>query len=96
MSQTLHSSKCNVLLSIYAVIFNWHFRQDSDGLLIGITTSSPDVSTRQDIYQAALEAVAFQNRDVLEAMQSDSKIELTTLLTDGGMVNPIKVFVGLS
>ena len=53
--------------------------------MLGITTSNPDASNSQNIYQAALEAVAFQNRDVLEAMQIESEMKLTTLLADGGM-----------
>ena len=63
------------------------FRQASNGLLIGITTGRPNISTKQHICQAALEAVAFQNRDILEAMQKDSKIRLSTLLADGGALN---------
>ena len=47
-------------------------------------TCPPDTSNRQAIYQAAIEAVAFQNREVLEAMEKDSKIKLTTILSDGG------------
>jgi glycerol kinase len=36
--------------------------------------------------RAALEAVAYQTRDLLEAMIKDSKISLDTLRVDGGMV----------
>ena len=61
-----------------------HWRNSSDGLIVGLTTCSPGSSNAEDIYQAALQAVAFQNRDVLEAMERDSKIKLTTILTDGG------------
>jgi len=39
------------------------------------------------IARAALEATAFQTRDVLEAMEKDSGINLDVLRTDGGMVN---------
>ena len=53
-------------------------------MMVGLKTCSPDTSNGQNIYQAALEAVAFQNRDVLEAMERDSKIKLTTILADGG------------
>ncbi len=38
------------------------------------------------IVRAALEAVAYQTRDLLEAMISDSQISLDTLRVDGGMV----------
>jgi glycerol kinase len=38
------------------------------------------------IARAALEATAFQTREVLDAMQSDSGVELSQLKVDGGMV----------
>lgn len=37
------------------------------------------------IVRAALEAVCFQTRDILEAMNRDCGIPLTKLLVDGGM-----------
>jgi len=37
------------------------------------------------IIRAALEAVCFQTRDILEAMVKDSGTNLTTLQVDGGM-----------
>lgn len=37
------------------------------------------------IIRAALEAVCFQTRDILEAMVKDSGTKLTTLQVDGGM-----------
>lgn len=37
------------------------------------------------IFRAALEAVSFQTREILECMQADSKFELTSLLVDGAM-----------
>lgn len=37
------------------------------------------------IIRAALEAVCFQTRDILEAMIKDSGTKLTTLQVDGGM-----------
>jgi glycerol kinase len=40
---------------------------------------------REHIVQAALEAVCFQTRDILEAMNQDCGIPLTKLLVDGGM-----------
>ena len=36
--------------------------------------------------RAALESIAFQTRDVLEAMLLDSGVDLTSLEADGGMV----------
>src|SRR5262245_52929890 len=50
------------------------------GLLIGITRGT----TREHIVRATLEAIAYQTRDIVECVQTDSKIELHTLRVDGG------------
>ena len=42
-------------------------------------------SNRAHIARATLEAVCFQTREVLEAMNKDSGVALTTLKVDGGM-----------
>jgi glycerol kinase len=42
--------------------------------------------TRGHIARAALEATAFQTREVLDAMNKDSGVDLTALKVDGGMV----------
>jgi glycerol kinase len=52
------------------------------GTIIGLTRGAG----RAEITRATLEAVAYQTRDVLEAMQSDSGLELKELRVDGGMV----------
>jgi glycerol kinase len=43
-------------------------------------------ATRAHIARAALESTAYQVRDVVDAMQADSGIALSSLKTDGGMV----------
>lgn len=50
------------------------------GVLVGITRGT----TRAHIARAALEGVAYQNVDVLAAMQKDAAIPLTELRVDGG------------
>ena len=57
-----------------------HWDQYARGLLIGLTRGS----TRAHIARAALEGIAFQVADVLQAMQNDSKIRLKELRVDGG------------
>jgi glycerol kinase len=52
------------------------------GLLIGLTGHSH----RGHIARAALEATAFQTRDLLDVMEEDSVVELKQLRVDGGMV----------
>jgi glycerol kinase len=50
------------------------------GTIAGITRGT----TKAHIARATLEAIAFQSRDSLDAMQSDSGIELAELRVDGG------------
>ncbi len=52
------------------------------GILVGLT----GFSNRGHIARAALEATAYQTRDLLDVMQEDSGVGLTTLKADGGMV----------
>ena len=40
-------------------------------------------TTKEQLCRAALEAICFQTREILDAMQSDSKYELSSLLVDG-------------
>ncbi|KXG76970.1 Glycerol kinase [Fervidicola ferrireducens] len=52
------------------------------GVIVGLTRGTK----REHIIRAALESIAYQTRDVLEAMQKDSGITLTNLKVDGGAV----------
>ena len=52
------------------------------GTIIGLTRGS----NRNHLTRAALESIAYQTRDVLEAMQEDSGIDLKELRVDGGAV----------
>lgn len=52
------------------------------GTILGLTRGA----NRYHIIRAALEAIAYQTRDVLEAMQQDSNIALKELKVDGGAV----------
>jgi len=52
------------------------------GALLGLTRGSG----RAEIARAALEAVAYQTRDLLDAMAADSGTPLSDLRVDGGMV----------
>jgi len=52
------------------------------GIIIGLTRGS----SAAHIARAALEAICYQTRDVLEAMSADSHVDLKTLRVDGGAV----------
>jgi len=57
-----------------------YWDEKARGLLIGITRGT----TREHIVRATLEAIAYQTRDIVECIESDSKIELDALRVDGG------------
>jgi len=50
------------------------------GAIFGLTRGT----TKQHIIRATLESLAYQTKDVLDAMQKDSKITLNALRVDGG------------
>ena len=59
-----------------------HWDDSARGIIAGLTR----YVNRGHIARAALEATAFQTREVLDAMNKDSGVKLKTLKVDGGMV----------
>ena len=59
-----------------------YWRADARGIIAGLTR----YASAGHIARAALEATAYQTLDVIEAMQRDSGIPISTLRVDGGMV----------
>jgi glycerol kinase len=59
-----------------------YWKSDARGVLVGLTR----YVNKSHIARAALEATAFQTWEVLEAMEKDAGIPITSLRVDGGMV----------
>lgn len=66
----------------FSGLFAPYWRSDARGVIAGLTR----YAHKGHIARAALEATAYQTREVLEAMQRDSGVDLTWLKADGGMV----------
>lgn len=66
----------------FSGLFAPHWRADARGALVGLTR----YVNKAHIARAALEATAFQTREVLDAMNADSGVPLAELRVDGGMV----------
>ncbi|MFD6141572.1 glycerol kinase GlpK [Promicromonospora sp. NPDC060271] len=66
----------------FSGLFAPYWRPDARGALVGLTR----YVNRNHIARAALEATAFQTREVMDAMNADSGVDLTELKVDGGMV----------
>ncbi len=66
----------------FSGLFAPYWRSDARGAIVGLTR----YVTKGHIARAVLEATAFQTREVLDAMNADSGVNLTALKVDGGMV----------
>jgi glycerol kinase len=66
----------------FSGLFAPYWRSDARGVIAGLTR----FVNKGHIARAALEAVAWQAREVLDAMNADSGVPLQTLKVDGGMV----------
>jgi glycerol kinase len=70
------------IVPAFSGLFAPYWQESARGVIAGLTR----YATKGHLARAALEATAFQTRDVLTAMQSDSGIALRELKVDGGMV----------
>ena len=59
-----------------------HWDGRARGTIVGMTRGT----RREHIVRATLESIAYQTRDVAEAMEADSGVEMTSLKVDGGAV----------
>jgi glycerol kinase len=64
----------------FSGLFAPHWRSDARGVIVGLSRAS----TKAHLARAALEAIAYQTRDVLDAMSADSKVALKSMRVDGG------------
>ena len=66
----------------FSGLFAPYWRSDARGAIVGLTR----YVNKGHLARAVLESVAFQTREVLDAMNADSGVDLTELKVDGGMV----------
>jgi glycerol kinase len=70
------------IVPAFSGLYAPYWKDSARGVIAGLTR----YATRAHIARAALEATAYQTRDVLTAMEQDSGIKLAELRVDGGMV----------
>src|SRR5712691_6170390 len=66
----------------FSGLFAPYWKNSARGAIVGMTR----YVNKGHIARAALEATAYQTREVLDAMEKDSGVKLTALKVDGGMV----------
>jgi len=80
LAASVASSNGVVVVPAFAGLGAPHWDQYARGAIVGMTRGT----SRAHIARAALEGIALQVADVLEAMQSDSGLPLAQLRVDGG------------
>ena len=65
----------------FSGLFAPYWRSDARGVVVGLTRAS----TKAHLARAALEAICYQTRDVLDAMSADSGVKLPEMRVDGGI-----------
>ena len=69
------------IVPAFSGLFAPHWRSDARGIIVGLTS----YITKGHLARAVLEATGWQTREVVDAMNADSGLALTTLKVDGGM-----------
>jgi glycerol kinase len=82
LAGTVENSGDIYIVPAFSGLFAPYWRSDARGVIAGLTR----FINKGHIARAALEACAYQTRDIVEAMNNDSKIKLNKLKVDGGMV----------
>jgi glycerol kinase len=71
------------MVPAFSGLYAPYWKENARGVIAGLTR----YANKGHLARAVLEAVAFQTREVVEAMEQDSGIRLEVLRADGGMVN---------
>jgi len=83
LARTVNDNGGVYIVPAFSGLFAPYWKDTARGVITGLTR----YANKGHIARAALEATAFQTRDVLEAMETDSGIKLDVLRADGGMVS---------
>ncbi len=82
LAKTVEDNGGAYFVPAFSGLFAPYWRSDARGVIVGLTR----YVNKGHIARAVLEAGAYQTRDIVEAMNKDSGVELTKLKVDGGMV----------
>ena len=82
LAKTVEDSGGAYFVPAFSGLFAPYWRGDARGAIVGLTR----YINKGHLARAVLEATAFQSREVLDAMNADSGVDLTSLKVDGGMV----------
>lgn len=81
-AERVDSTKGVYLVPAFVGLGSPYWDSNARGAMFGITRGT----TKEHFVRATLESLAYQTKDVLDAMKADSGIDLTSLRVDGGAV----------
>jgi glycerol kinase len=82
LANTVEDNGGAYFVPAFSGLYAPYWKSDARGVIAGLTR----YVNKGHIARAVLEATAFQTREVLDAMNADSGVDLTALKVDGGMV----------
>jgi glycerol kinase len=82
LAKTVEDNGGAYFVPAFSGLFAPYWRGDARGVIAGLTR----YVNKGHIARATLEATAWQSKEVVDAMNADSGVELTSLKVDGGMV----------
>ncbi|MFT3895956.1 MAG: glycerol kinase GlpK [Anaerolineales bacterium] len=82
LAKTVEDNGGIFFVPAFSGLYAPYWKADARGAIVGMTR----YVNKGHIARAALEATAFQTREVLDAMEKDSRVKLSALKVDGGMV----------
>ena len=82
LARTVRDNGDVYFVPAFSGLYAPYWKSNARGVIVGLTR----FANKGHLARAVLEATAFQTREVLEAMEKDSRIQLKFLRTDGGMV----------
>ncbi|HYZ12048.1 MAG TPA: glycerol kinase GlpK [Actinomycetota bacterium] len=82
LAKTVDDNGGTYFVPAFSGLFAPYWRGDARGAIVGLTR----YVKKGHIARAALEATAWQTREVVDAMEADSGVKLKELKVDGGMV----------
>jgi glycerol kinase len=83
LARTVEDNGGVYFVPAFSGLFAPYWRSEARGVIAGLTR----FVTAGHIARATLEATAWQSREVVDAMNADSGVDLTALKVDGGMVH---------
>jgi glycerol kinase len=82
LARTVNDNGGVYFVPAFSGLYAPYWKESARGVIAGLTR----YANKGHIARAVLEATAFQTREVVEAMEKDSRIGLESLRVDGGMV----------